>query len=76
VELEELRRRPHGSIFAILGESVHVPGSRGAAWERAKLAHLRGDRFSREPELREAHCLYVEMGATGLAERIAKQLGP
>jgi tetratricopeptide (TPR) repeat protein len=37
----------------------------------AELARLRGDEATRERELREAHRLFVKMGATGHAERIA-----
>jgi ATP/maltotriose-dependent transcriptional regulator MalT len=40
----------------------------------AELAHLRGDEAARDRELREAHRLFVEMGATGHAERIAPLL--
>jgi hypothetical protein len=40
----------------------------------AELARLRGDERSRQSELREAHRLFVEMGATGHAERIAPLL--
>ena len=40
----------------------------------AELARLRGDEATRERELREAHRLFVEMGATGHAERIAPLL--
>src|SRR5262249_17426567 len=40
----------------------------------AELARLRGDETTRERELREAHRLFVEMGATGHAERIAPLL--
>lgn len=40
----------------------------------AELGHLRGDEATRECELREAHRLFVEMGATGHAERIAPLL--
>jgi class 3 adenylate cyclase/tetratricopeptide (TPR) repeat protein len=43
--------------------------------ERAALAHLRGDDTTRESHLREAHRLYTEMGATGHADRLAKELG-
>ena len=43
--------------------------------ERAELARLRGDDATRERELREAHRLYTEMGATGHAERLAQKLG-
>jgi ATP/maltotriose-dependent transcriptional regulator MalT len=40
----------------------------------AELARLRGDEASRERELREAHRLFVKMGATGHAERLAPLL--
>jgi hypothetical protein len=40
----------------------------------AELAHLRGDDATRDRQLREAHRLFVEMGATGHAERIAPLL--
>jgi class 3 adenylate cyclase/tetratricopeptide (TPR) repeat protein len=40
----------------------------------AELARLRGDEATRERELREAYRLFVEMGATGHAERIAPLL--
>ncbi len=40
----------------------------------AELARLRGDEATRECELREAHRLFVAMGATGHAERIAPLL--
>ena len=42
--------------------------------ERAALARLTGDEPTHERELREAHRLFVEMGATGHAERIASLL--
>jgi class 3 adenylate cyclase/tetratricopeptide (TPR) repeat protein len=42
---------------------------------RAELARLLGDQAEYQRELREAHHLYVEMGATGHAERLAKELG-
>ncbi len=41
---------------------------------RAQLAALLGDAAGRERELREAHRLYTEMGATGHAERVAREL--
>jgi ATP/maltotriose-dependent transcriptional regulator MalT len=37
----------------------------------AELARLRGDKATRERELREAHRLFTDMGATAHAERIA-----
>ena len=42
---------------------------------RAELAGVVGNQASRERELREAHRLYTEMGATGHAKRLAKELG-
>ena len=43
--------------------------------QRAELARLRGDEAAGTRELREAHRLITEIGATGHAERIAKELG-
>jgi adenylate cyclase len=43
--------------------------------QAAELARLRGDLPRREHELREAHRLFVEMGATAHAERVARELG-
>jgi hypothetical protein len=42
--------------------------------ERALLAGLLGDAAARERASREAHRLYVGMGATGHAERLARDL--
>jgi class 3 adenylate cyclase/tetratricopeptide (TPR) repeat protein len=42
--------------------------------ERAALAHLLGDEITRQRELREAHRLFTEMGATVRAEQVAKDL--
>ncbi len=42
--------------------------------ERAGLAERRGDGAARERDLREAHRLFTEMGATGHAERVAREL--
>ena len=44
--------------------------------ERVELARLLGDDVTRERELREAHRLFVEMGATGHAERLARKQRP
>ena len=44
-------------------------------FERAELARLGGDEETREHELHEAHRLFVEIGATGHVERLAKELG-
>jgi tetratricopeptide (TPR) repeat protein len=42
---------------------------------RAGLADLLGDEATREHERREAHRLFAEMGATGHAERVMRELG-
>jgi hypothetical protein len=41
--------------------------------ERARLASLLADSAGRQQWLREAHRLFVEMGATGHAERVARE---
>jgi tetratricopeptide (TPR) repeat protein len=41
---------------------------------RAELAQVLGDEAAHKRELREAHRLFVEMGATGHAKRLAKEL--
>ena len=41
---------------------------------RAELARRRGDDEACLRQLREAHRLYTEMGATGHAERVALEL--
>src|SRR5215472_6687185 len=43
--------------------------------ERAELARLTGDEATRRRELREAHRLFLEIGAPIRAEQIAKELG-
>jgi hypothetical protein len=43
--------------------------------ERAELARLTGDEASREHALREAHRLFVEIGATARAEQVARKIG-
>ena len=42
--------------------------------ERAELARLSGDDAARERELREAHRLFLEIGAPIRAEQVAKEL--
>jgi hypothetical protein len=42
--------------------------------ERAELARLAGDETTRQRELREAHRVFVEMGAPIRAEQVAKEL--
>jgi class 3 adenylate cyclase/tetratricopeptide (TPR) repeat protein len=44
--------------------------------ERAALARATGDEAARQHELREAHRLFIEMGAPIRAEQVATQLGP
>ncbi len=41
---------------------------------RSRIAHRAGDRSAAEHALREAHRLYTEMGATGHAERVGREL--
>jgi class 3 adenylate cyclase len=41
---------------------------------RAELARLLGEHAAHQRELREAHRLFTEMGATGHAERVAREL--
>ena len=43
--------------------------------ERARLAQLRGDDATAAAERQRAHALYVAIGATGHAERLAKEIG-
>ena len=42
--------------------------------ELAELARQNGDEQERERELREAHRLFTDIGATGHAERLAEEL--
>jgi hypothetical protein len=44
--------------------------------ELAELARQSGDQEAHERELREAHRLFTEIGATGHAERLAGELAP
>jgi adenylate cyclase len=43
--------------------------------ERAEFGRLTGDEASREHALREAHGLFVEIGATARAEQVAREIG-
>jgi adenylate cyclase len=80
-----LRRDGGGSRAAIEAELaraatlVEEMGARGyeplLCVEHAELARLCGDAAGRERELREAHRLFSEMGGTGHAERLARELG-
>jgi tetratricopeptide (TPR) repeat protein len=69
-EIEEALTRSselgRGIEFGALVPLVHA--------ELAELARLRGDEDERERELREAHHLFAEIGATGHAERLAGEL--
>jgi hypothetical protein len=60
-------------------ELVAETGFRGAApgiaETRAELARVCGDEATRQHELREAHRLFTEIGATGHAQRVAAMLG-
>jgi hypothetical protein len=58
---------------------VEETGDRGLGPQivetRARLAGLLGDAAACQRGLRDAQRLYVEIGATGHAERLAKELG-
>jgi class 3 adenylate cyclase/tetratricopeptide (TPR) repeat protein len=73
----------HAEVEGILDEAAALVRDTGARareplirLERAELARLVGDDARRRSELREAHRLFSEMGATGHAERLAKELAP
>ena len=68
-------------IGAALSRAVRLIEEKGArvyrpqiCEERAELARLRGDKTVHARELREAHRLYTETGATGHAERLMREL--
>jgi len=70
-----------GPIGAALDRTVELIDEVGArvyrpqvCEERAELALLRGDRAACTREQREALRLYTEMGATGHAERLEREL--
>lgn len=76
---EGLRARP--AIEAALERAlalVRETGARGfepqVYLERAELARLAGDEATHQRELREAHRLFTEMGATSRAAKLAKEL--
>jgi hypothetical protein len=48
-----------------------IPSSTSTRWA----ARLSGGEAAREPELREAHRLFLEIGAPIRAEQVAKELG-
>ena len=75
-------RTAEAAIAAALQEAERLIAETGALSfepalheERARLAGLCGDATGRERELRTALRLYAERGATGHAERLAKELG-
>ncbi len=59
------------SLVRATGAEAHTPSIHLV---RAELAGVLGDEADRERELREAHRLYTEMGATGHAERVSREL--
>jgi hypothetical protein len=46
----------------------------GPGLRRPELARLVGDEVRRQRELREAHGLFTEMGATARAKQVVRQL--
>jgi hypothetical protein len=69
-EVEEIVERAE-ALCEETGMRVHLPPLLEL---RAVLAERRGDSQEGRQELREAHRLYTEMGATGHARRLAKEL--
>ncbi len=65
-ELAEAMELARKMEFRILEPLIHV--------EQAKIAQLSGDTSGHQRELREAHSLFIETGATGHADRIAGEL--
>ena len=72
-----------GECGAALAREVPCPSCREAAAKnfrpliherRSYLAHALGDEATHQRELREAHRLFTEIGATGHAERVAREL--
>jgi hypothetical protein len=70
---DEARELLTGALDAI-AESGFAAKEPFARVELARLAECEGDAAARERELREAHRLWSEMGATGHAERVAREL--
>jgi tetratricopeptide (TPR) repeat protein len=69
-EVEETVERAE-TLCNETGMRVHLPSLLEV---RAALAELRGSPQEARRQLREAHRLYTEMGATGHAERLAREL--
>jgi hypothetical protein len=75
------RPAEHDKIQATLTRALEVARATGAKAleppihvEFAELARQLGDEEGRNRELREAHRLFTEIGATGHAERLAAEL--
>jgi hypothetical protein len=68
----ELALQDCGSLVEQTGARAYEPHVQETA---AALARLRGQEARCVHHLREAHRLYTEMGATGHAERVARELG-
>jgi tetratricopeptide (TPR) repeat protein len=64
--LERARELASSTGMCSIEPMIHV--------ELAELAHQGGDDDERQRELREAHRLFTEIGATGYAERLAGEL--
>ncbi len=75
---EPPERDPRVYTPAHLANKILTRGARGAEPQilehRAELARLLGDEAGYQRELRQAQRLFVEMGATGHARRVAAQL--
>ncbi len=69
-ELEEMLDRVN-VLLQVTDAQSRLPR---IALVRADLAHASGDEAARTAELREAHRLFTEMGATGHAERLAREI--
>jgi adenylate cyclase len=61
--------------FALIGETGAEVYRPQAHVERAELERLLGDEAAYQRDLREAHRLFTEMGATGHAKRVAGMIG-
>jgi hypothetical protein len=77
----ELGARASREIEACLGHALALVTETGGRAiepqvieERARLAALRGDDGATLEDLRRAHALYVEIGATCHAQRLAREL--
>jgi class 3 adenylate cyclase/tetratricopeptide (TPR) repeat protein len=65
-ELAKAMKVARAGGYRSLEPMIHV--------ELAELARVSGDRSTQESELREAHDLFAEIGATGYADRVAGEL--